>query len=244
MVRPARGISLLELPDAFVASEPHRRQPAFVVSATESLDSMPTERTPTASGPQRSLSVEQFAELFVSVHARLWGLATALVGDRNEAEDLVQEAAIVAMRKLDQFTPGSNFSAWMAKIIRLHAVNWRRKKTGRRTSATDPVDLDQSQAAPTAYGGEPQVKESAAGETRGIQEGFDDALLENLQQLDEVARACLLLRVVHDLAYDEIAAMLELPSGTAMSHVHRAKKRLRGEMAERVTSEPNARRGS
>lgn len=205
---------------------------------------MPTEPTPIASGAQRSLSAEQFSELFVSVHARLWGLATALVGDRNEAEDLVQEAAMVALRKLDQFTPGSNFSAWMAQIIRLHAVNWRRKKAGRRTSAADPVDLDQSQAAPAVYANEPQVKDSAAGETRSIQEGFDDALLENLQRLDEVPRACLLLRVVHELAYDEIAAMLEVPSGTAMSHVHRAKKRLRDDMMAQVAPEPNARKGS
>lgn len=196
------------------------------------------------SGPQPSLTAAQFAELFKAAYARLWGLATALVGDRNEAEDLVQEAAMVALRKLDQFTPESNFSAWMAKIVRLHAVNWRRKKTGRRTSAADPVDLDQSQAAPTAYEGEPEVKDSAAGETRSIQEGFDDVLLESLQQLDEVPRACLLLRVVHELAYDEIAAMLEVPSGTAMSHVHRAKKRLRDQMAASATPGTSAREGS
>lgn len=205
---------------------------------------MPTERTPIASGPQRSLSAEQFAELYLSAHARLWGLATALVGDRNEAEDLVQEAAMVALRKLDQFDPGSNFSAWMGKIVRLHAVNWRRKKAGRRTSAADPVDLDQSQAGRADLGGEPQVRESAAGDTENIQEGFDDALLKNLQQLDEVPRACLLLRVVHDLPYEEIAAMLEVPGGTAMSHVHRAKKRLRDELATGSMAEPRGRERS
>lgn len=176
--------------------------------------------------------------MFVSVHARLWGLATALVGDRSEAEDLVQEAAMVGLKKLEQFTPGSNFSAWMAKIVRLHAVNWRRKKAGRRTSAADPTDLDQSQSAPELPSSEPQVRDSAAGKTHHIEEEFDDTLLKGLQQLDEVPRACLLLRVVHDLAYDEIAAMLELPSGTAMSHVHRSKRRLREEMGSHDLSKP------
>ncbi|MEM9352634.1 MAG: RNA polymerase sigma factor [Planctomycetota bacterium] len=196
---------------------------------------------PVDAGPQHRLTPEQFAELFVAEHARLWGLASALVNDRSEAEDLVQEAAMVGLKKLDQFTPETNFLAWMARIVRMHAANFRRKRAGRRTSAADPVDIDQSQAAPAAYQAEPRVSDSAAGETRTIQEGFDDTLLSNLQRLDETPRACLLLRVVHELAYDEIAAMLEIPSGTAMSHVHRAKKRLRDEMASRVTPQPNYR---
>ncbi|MEN1681635.1 MAG: RNA polymerase sigma factor [Planctomycetota bacterium] len=192
---------------------------------------MPNERSPATAGPEQPLSPEQFAELFSSAFAKLWALATALVGDRAEAEDLVQEAAMVALRKLDQFTPGSNFAAWMAKIVRMHAANWRRKQAGRRTSAADPVNLDQRQSAADAVQDNAAVSESAAGRTESIQEGFDDVLLSHLRQIDQVPRACLLLRVVHDLAYEEIAAMLEIPSGTAMSHVHRTKKKLRGDMA-------------
>ncbi len=199
------------------------------------------QQSPAAAGPQQKLTPEQFAELFVAEHARLWGLAAALVGDRSEAEDLVQEAAMVAIKKLDQFTPETNFLAWVARIVRMHAANYRRKRAGRRTSAADPTDIDQSQAAPAAYQAEPSVSASAAGDTRGIQEGFDDALLEHLKSLDETPRACLLLRVVHELAYDEIAEMLEIPSGTAMSHVHRSKKRLRDEMASRVSPQQTQR---
>ncbi len=205
--------------------------------------SMQTERTQAAEGPGGKLSSEQFAELFLAAFAKLWGLATALIGDRNEAEDLVQEAAVVAFQKIDRFEPGSNFAAWMAKIVRMHAANWRRKKTGRRTAMTDPTDLDQQQAA-AAAGADPSITEAATGETHGIQEGFDDVLLDNLMQLEETPRACLLLRIVHELGYDEIAALLDIPSGTAMSHVHRSKKRLRNGMAAQATSESSDPSGS
>jgi RNA polymerase sigma-70 factor (ECF subfamily) len=50
--------------------------------------------------------------------------------------------------------------------------------------------------------------------------------------LDEVARACLLLRTVHDMPYKQIAQVLEVPEGTAMSHVHRARQAMRQRLME------------
>ena len=67
---------------------------------------------------------------------------------------------------------------------------------------------------------------SAQGELGPDCEGFDDELLEALRQLDTDARACLLLRVVMDMPYREIAETLGIPQGTAMSHVHRARRAL------------------
>lgn len=202
-----------------------------------SLPNMPLPATDAVDQQPPRLTAKQFAELYAAAHARLWGLAAALVGDRSEAEDLVQEAALVGLRKLDEFIPESNFVAWMAKIVRMHALNWRRKHAGRRTSAADPVDIDQSQAAPRAPAGAPAIADAAAGQVHAIQESFDDVLLRGLQGLEETPRACLLLRIVHELSYDEIAAMLEIPAGTAMSHVHRAKRRLRDDLSSQVATE-------
>lgn len=202
---------------------------------------MQTERTPAAGEPEQRISSEQFTELFCETYYRLWGLATALVGDRTEAEDLVQDSAMVALQKLEQFTPGSNFTAWMARIVRMHAANWKRKKATRRTSAADPVDLDQSQPAALTRETSATLNDAMVGDTQKIQEDFDDVLLTCLHQIDELPRACLLLRVVHELAYDEIAAMLEIPTGTAMSHVHRSKKRMRDLMAAKADTRPTGR---
>ena len=59
------------------------------------------------------------------------------------------------------------------------------------------------------------------------QHGFDDAVLAALNTLGETARACLLLRTILDLSYRELAETLEIPEGTAMSHVHRARAAMR-----------------
>ena len=64
----------------------------------------------------------------------------------------------------------------------------------------------------------------------GAEEQFDDQLLHALNQVSEVARCCLLLRVVEQLPYAEISELMEIPEGTAMSHVHRAKANLRKQL--------------
>ncbi|MEO0531402.1 MAG: RNA polymerase sigma factor [Planctomycetota bacterium] len=167
-----------------------------------------------------------FATLFAKVYARLWLLAAALIGDRTEAEDLVQEAAIVGLQKFSQFEAGSNFAAWMARIVRFHASNWRSKQSRRRTQSTDPVDIDRAHAdADPAR--DAVVAESAAGDMSSLADGFDDAVLAALETVAQVPRACLLLKVVHELSYDEIGDLLGIPPGTAMSHVHRSRTKLR-----------------
>ena len=173
-----------------------------------------------------------FADLLAADYRRLWLLAAALVGDRTEAEDLVQEAAIVGLSKYDQFQQGTNFTAWMSRIVRLLASNWRRKQARRGSQPTDPVDIDQQHGSPDEAPSLP-AGESAAGRIDAFGEHFDDAVMEAIRRLPDTARACLLLRVVHDLPYDEISHLLEIPSGTAMSHVHRCRSRLRKQLADR-----------
>lgn len=189
-----------------------------------------------------SLTAKDFAAQFSAAFPRLWGLAAALISDRNEAEDLVQEAALVALKKLDTFTPGSNFQAWMARIVRMHALNYRRKRASRCTAATNSADIDQTHEAAATTELQPDValRSAAAGDTTNIQESLDDVLLNSLDELDQVARACLLLRVVYSLSYDEISEMLEIPPGTAMSHVHRSKRLLRKKMSSEDSPPDNS----
>ena len=170
-----------------------------------------------------------FAELFEQAYPRLWGLASALLGDRTEAEDLVQEAALVALRKFADFQRGTNFAAWMAQIVRMHAMNWRRKQRVRRTNATDPVEMDES-GGQDALLQPMSATQAARGKFDDLRESLDQELVRELQQFDPPRRACLLLRVVHELSYEEISALVGVPVGTAMSHVHRTKRRLREQL--------------
>ena len=166
-----------------------------------------------------------FACELQKIHGRLVLVAAAVSGDRAEADDIVQEASIIGFRKRTDFTVGTNFAAWMTTIVKGCASNHRRKHTGRRTYAADPTALDQHDAL-SGHQATPNPNERK-GQLSGYQTDFDDEMFRALNELTEQARCCLLLHVVDRMAYADIAQYLDIPQGTAMSHVHRSKKQLR-----------------
>ncbi len=175
-------------------------------------------------GPPEVMDPEGFAAQYRDAYHRLTLVAAGVTGTRESAEDIVQEAAIIAFEKIDQFTPGSNFSAWLAEIVRRCALNHRRKTQQRRTFAADPAALGQMNHHATPTEASPIA---ASGQILADQASFDDELAAALQALGDEARSCLLLRIVDKLTYSEISALLKIPEGTAMSHVHRSKAALR-----------------
>lgn len=183
----------------------------------------------------RALTPAEFAGLFERASRKLWGVAVAIVGDGQAAEDIVQEAAAIALGKLDQFDPSTSFGAWMAQIVRFVAMNERRRVHRQRTSPSDPAAMAHHADGRTPRGPTPVDR---GGGLRAGQDAFDDAMTRALESLTEIARSCLLLRTVLDLPYAEIAELLGVPEGTAMSHVHRSRaamRRLLGEPAEGAT---------
>ena len=179
------------------------------------------------------LDVDSFATLLNGAYQRLWLVAAAITGDRTEADDIVQEAALVALRKLEQFAPGTNFVAWMSQIVRLTALNHVRKSSRQNTVPTNPHTLDRAgmpTPAPLASTGRAVSRD---GRLSQAQVDFDDEVVSALAGVGEVARACLLLRSVQQLSYAEIAETLAIPEGTAMSHVHRARQFLRERLKTR-----------
>ncbi|MBT8485493.1 MAG: RNA polymerase subunit sigma-70, partial [Phycisphaerae bacterium] len=75
----------------------------------------------------RRLTNDAFAEAF-STHARaLWCVAAGILGHRDVVEDVLQEGALIALRKLDQFDPDTSFFAWMGRIVRYVALNQARR---------------------------------------------------------------------------------------------------------------------
>ncbi len=166
-----------------------------------------------------------FAAHYREAYHRLNLVAAGVTGERHSAEDIVQEAAIIAFEKIDQFLPGSNFAAWMAEIVRRCALNYRRKNQQRRTYAADPAVLGQMNHAIAPSEPSPIARDSGA--MAPDQASFDDELAGALQLLSDEARSCLLLRIVEKLSYADISKLLKIPEGTAMSHVHRSKGSLR-----------------
>lgn len=167
---------------------------------------------------------DEFGQLFAQTSRKLWCIAAAVMGDRSRATDVVQEAAVVALGKLNEFDPSTSFAAWMGQIVRYTALNQARKRGRELPGLTDPAAMDASHRhAPPR----PPSPVDAAGHLRDDQGVFDDQVQRALRQLEETARSCLLLKIVADLSYAEISRTLGIPEGTAMSHVHRARKAMR-----------------
>jgi RNA polymerase sigma-70 factor (ECF subfamily) len=142
----------------------------------------------------------------------MWTIAAAVTNDRSLADDIVQDAASIALSKLHEFTPGTRFVAWMGQIVRYVALNESRKKRSQRSAGDEPLGSLASRDVP-AYA------------------AFDARVAAALESLDETPRACIVMRTVQDLPYSTIAAALGIPEGTAMSHVHRARAILRERLA-------------
>jgi RNA polymerase sigma-70 factor (ECF subfamily) len=173
----------------------------------------------------------EFAKTYQSLYKQLWLIAAGILGDRSEADDIVQEAAIVAYRKRNEFRPGSNFAGWVTGILKHCAMNHRRKRHGRKTFPTDPSTLD-GECNRSLAGGSVDT----SGGLTALSGQFDDQVIRGLAQLSPDARCCLLLRIVDGLSYAEISHLLDIPEGTAMSHVHRSKRLMRQQLQATLPS--------
>lgn len=183
---------------------------------------------PTAQAVGPRLSPAAFADGFAAAAPALWTVAAGILGDRTEAEDVLQEAAMIGLQRLSQFQPGTDLRAWCGRIVRFVALNRRRRVRRRRTEPVDPEVLAESRPAPATV---PPAPVDVRGQLQPGSGAFDDALEAALARLRPTARACLLLKVVQELDYAAIAATLGIPQGTAMSHVHRARAALRADLA-------------
>ncbi len=203
----------------------------------------PTPRQPSSApsgpAPVAGLSPDEFAARFAESFRKLWLIAVSVTRQPALADDAVQEAAVVALGKRGEFDPATSFTAWMGQIVRYVALNQSRRERKRRGSDVDPADL--GIPAPATQSPDPTLPTlpDAQGALSADQPHFDDDVVDALQQLPETARACLLLRTIDGMEYSEIAQVLDIPAGTAMSHVHRARKRLREQLAGR-TAGPSA----
>jgi RNA polymerase sigma-70 factor (ECF subfamily) len=188
-------------------------------------------------GARRSMPPAEFAARLQEHGRTLWCVAVGVTGDRTAAEDLVQEAAVVALGKLHEFDPSTSFTAWMGQIVRYLALNERRKRGRERAALADSSFARAASPNPLGPASRPLGIDSK-GRLQSGQGVFDDELIAAVKSLDETPRSCLLLRVVMDLSYKEIARVLSIPEGTAMSHVHRSRRQLRDALATREGSAP------
>lgn len=162
---------------------------------------------------------QQAFQQLVGRHAdSLLGMAYSLVGSRADAEDVVQETLIVALRRISTFEGRSTFGTWLRGILVFKAAKLRRS---RKVRSSLPIqDHDGSGAVDRADAGLSSRSPSAAVDSR-----VD--VMAMLETLSDEHREIVVLREIQQLSYDEISAMLKIPLGTVESRLYRARQELR-----------------
>jgi RNA polymerase sigma-70 factor (ECF subfamily) len=160
----------------------------------------------------------------------LFNLALNLTRNRKDAEDLVQETYLRAFRFFDSYQTGTQIKAWLFRILRNTFINRYRAKKKRPAE----VDFDRVESAydrvvdeAFARKGQPPSPES-----RLMDGVLDEEVQQALDDLPEEYRSVVLLALVEDLSYKEIASALSIPLGTVMSRLHRGRKLLQAALLE------------
>lgn len=149
----------------------------------------------------------------------LYATALRLTRNRADAEDLVQDTFVKAIRSSDRFAAGTNLKAWLYTIM---LNTWRNR---RRDAARAPVDVDSprvEEAASASHG--PSAQDSP--EQILLRATVREDLQAALDSLPDVFREAVWLRDVEEFTYAEIAGMLNIPIGTVMSRISRGRRLL------------------
>jgi RNA polymerase sigma-70 factor (ECF subfamily) len=149
----------------------------------------------------------------------LYNFARWLAHNSHDAEDLVQETYVKALRSFASFRPGTNFRAWMFKILRNTFLSSCSKVERRMAVAMDPGE-----------NGPEEVVDTETPETILMNRSCSQILQRVIDDLPVHYREVLLLCEVEEMSYQEIADILSIPTGTVMSRLARARKAVRASL--------------
>jgi RNA polymerase sigma-70 factor (ECF subfamily) len=183
---------------------------------------LPWKRAVSTTGPQTTT----FGDLALPLLPSLYNVAVWLSRNPVDAEDLVQETFLKALRGFDSFEPGSNFKAWIFRILRNTYLTSRSGLGAKRTVALEEELEEHEDSGPRL------VPEAAIDrqtpEANLIRLSDRAALHAAMEKLAPPLLEVILLCDVEEMKYKEIAAVLEIPIGTVMSRIARARGAMRG----------------
>ena len=159
---------------------------------------------------------------------QLYNFARWLTRNTEEAEDLVQETYVKALKGFSSFQLGTNFRAWIYRILRNTFLTSR---TGLRVTMTVPLDPEQNRSELAVENETPETLLMNRSNSQMVQSAIDDLPMHY--------RETLLLCEVEEMSYQEIAETLSIPIGTVMSRLSRARKTLGGRLRQELQKESN-----
>jgi RNA polymerase sigma-70 factor (ECF subfamily) len=188
---------------------------------------LPWRRPERESRPQAT----GFEELAEPLLPALYNVARWLTRNPHDAEDLVQETFLKALRGFGGFERGTNFKAWIFRILRNTYLTSRTGLAAVRTVALEDELDEEGETGPRLY---PEgAIERETPESNLIRLSDRAAVEEAMERLPAPLLEVILMCDVEEMKYKEIASVLEIPMGTVMSRIARARMALRRELAGR-----------
>jgi RNA polymerase sigma-70 factor (ECF subfamily) len=152
--------------------------------------------------------------------------AQRLTRDPTSADDLVQEALLKGWRFFHSFKAGTNFKAWIFRVLYTVFVSLTRERR-LATQDADSVDEIQARESPIEEISRPTIEERE----RAVLEAVDDRIKSAVDELPPDLRTVFLLSTIEGLKYREIAEVMECPLGTVMSRLFRSRRVLQDRLA-------------
>jgi RNA polymerase sigma-70 factor (ECF subfamily) len=173
--------------------------------------------------PGENLLSGSFEELAMPLFDSLYNFARWLTHDREEAEDLVQETYSKALKGFASFQQGTNFRAWMFRILRNTFLTSR---TGLKSGMTISLDSEEGESVHPATAETPESILMERASQKMVQEAIEELPIA----FCEVVLLC----DVEEMSYQEIAETLAVPIGTVMSRLARARSALRKILTQKL----------
>jgi RNA polymerase sigma-70 factor (ECF subfamily) len=194
-----------------------------------------SESAPTAAETRRIAEEARdrvrFEEEALQLSDQVYRVARRLTGSREEAEDLVQDTYARAFRSWQQFQPGTNLRAWLLRI--LTNLNIDRGRRVQRTPEQTPLEEGDYYLYNRL---ESTIPDENPDEERVLERLSQNAVVDALAEVPHDFRDVLVLVDIGEFSYAEAAQILDIPLGTVMSRLHRARRILKQQLAEKAVT--------
>jgi RNA polymerase sigma-70 factor, ECF subfamily len=175
----------------------------------------------------------RFEEEALDLADQVYRVARRLVASREEAEDLVQQTYERAFRSWRQYTPGTNLRAWLFRIL----TNLNIDRGRRQQRAPQTTSIDNEAGDYFLYNKlESQLPDENPDEERVLERLSQDTIVDALADVPHDFRDVIVLVDIGEFSYADAAQILDIPIGTVMSRLHRGRRILKKNLADKAVA--------